>query len=161
MALSNAGDGWTMVGTRGLALSRETGSGDLEFPEVVDLDDPSGPSARTHELLWGSLSSVGFVPDSDVLLVNTDSGAMPPRSRTTLRAPTPNPDDYSWVNPVYLDTPSGRVDTEQLAYITGVAGNDDHAILLCDSHERVYGNAPRSFYFYDWVVRNGGVEIPS
>src|ERR1044072_2731085 len=73
MDLSNAGDGWIMVGTRGLVLSREMDSGDLEFPEVVDLDDPSGPSARIHELLWGSLSSVGFVPDSDVLLVNTDS----------------------------------------------------------------------------------------
>ena len=98
MALSNARDGWSLVGTRGLVLSRETGSGDLEFPEVVDLDDPSGPSVRVRELLWGSLSSVGFVPDSDAFLVNTDSGAMPPRSRTTLRAPTPNPNEYSWVN---------------------------------------------------------------
>src|ERR1044072_6889314 len=161
MVLSNARDGWSMVGTQGLVPSRVTTLGDLEFPEVVDLDDQSGPSARIHDLLWGSLSSAGFVPDSDVLFMTTDSGAMPPRSRTTLRAPTPNPDDYSWVNFVYLDTPPSRVDTEQLAYITGVAGNDDHAILLCDSHERVYGNAPRSFYFYDWVVRNGGVEIPS
>src|ERR1044072_6246757 len=101
MALSNVGDGWIMVGTRGLTLSRETGSGDLEFPEVVDLDDPSGPDARVHELLWGSLSLVGFVPDSDALLMNTDSGAMPPRSRTTLRAPPPNSDEYSWVEPVY------------------------------------------------------------
>src|ERR1044072_212903 len=109
MALSNAGDGWTMVGTRGLALSRETGSGDLEFPEVVDLDDPSGPSAQIHELLWGSLSSVGFVPDSDVLLVNTDSGAMPPRSRTTLREPVPTPDELSWVDSVYSETPSKQV----------------------------------------------------
>src|ERR1044072_6592402 len=42
----------------------------------------------------------------------------------------------------------------------GVNWNDDHAILSCDSHERVCGNAPRSFYFYDWVVRKDGIEIP-
>src|ERR1044072_5872928 len=42
----------------------------------------------------------------------------------------------------------------------GVNWNDDHAILSCDSHERVCGNAPRSFYFYDWVVRKVGIEIP-
>ena len=149
-----------MVGIQGLVPSRVTNSGDLEFPEVIDLDDQSGPSARIHELLWGSLSSAGFVPDSDVLFMTTDSGAMPPRSRTTLRAPTPNPDEYSWVNSVYLDTPPGRVNTEQLADIMGVSGKDDHAILSCDSHERVCGSAPRSFYFYDWIVRKVGIEIP-
>src|ERR1044072_7736615 len=160
MVLSNARGGWSMVGTQGLVPSRVTTSGDLEFPEGIDLDDQSGPRPRIPELLWGSLSSAGFVPDSDVLFMTTDSGAMPPRSRTTLRAPTPNPDEYSWVNSVYLDTPPGRVNTEQLADIMGVSGKDDHAIMSSDSHGRVCGSAPRIFYFYDWIVRKVGIEIP-
>ena len=85
---------------------------------------------------------------------------MPPRIRTTLRAPVPTPDELFWVDSVYSETPSKQVDTEKPAYIMGVNGDDDHAILSCANHERVCGNAPRSFYFYDWVVRKVGIEIP-